>query len=59
MMVIVICLPLAKTRLNIFSGPYFESYAGIHSWLPKPSKSAMFQMTRASWDYIWSHTERE
>jgi hypothetical protein len=50
--------PLAKTLAPIFSRSWLESYGSIQIVLQNPSKSAMVQMTRASWTIIGSHTER-
>jgi hypothetical protein len=51
--------PLAKTLAPIFSRPWLESYGSIQIDLQNSSKTAMVQMTRASWDQHGSHTERE
>lgn len=50
-------LPLAKTRLNIFSGQGFDCSIRIHSLLPKPSKSANVLMARNHSTPFSSHTE--
>lgn len=49
---------LTKTSAQIFSVRGLDCWAGIHAVLPNLNKSAMFQMTRASWDHTGSHIER-
>ncbi len=50
-------LPLAKTRPNIFSGHGLDCSTRIHSWLPKPNKSANVLMARNHSTPFSSHTE--
>lgn len=52
-------LPLAKTRLNIFSGLGFDCSIRIHSLLPNINKTAKVLMTRDISAPVGSHTERE
>ena len=53
----MICLPLAKTCPNIFSGYGLDCSIRIHSWLPKSNKSDNVLMARNHSTPFSSHTE--